>query len=167
MTGKNELTDIEQLLAEFEASDLRELQVRHGDFEIYLSKDADAVGLGGGAEPRVARVTGTASPVVPSQPAEPVSGGAQPVGAAVDMPDGAVLVKAPYLGTFYRAPKPGAPSFVEVGQAVSEETELCLVEVMKLFTAVRAGCAGTIHAVLADDGAMVAADQPLFVVAPA
>ncbi|MCT2399315.1 acetyl-CoA carboxylase biotin carboxyl carrier protein [Novosphingobium mangrovi (ex Huang et al. 2023)] len=168
MTGKNELTDIEQLLAEFEASDLAELQVRHGDFEIYLSKDSNAAGLGGGsaAQP-AARITGTASPVIPAQPAENSARASAPAPAASDIPDGAVLVKAPYLGTFYRAPKPGAPSFVEVGQAVSEETELCLVEVMKLFTAVRAGVSGTIHAVLADDGAMVAADQPLFVVVPA
>lgn len=164
MTGNNKLTDIEQLLAEFEASDIRELQVRHGDFEIYLSKDANAAGLGGGAAGQpAARIT----PVAPVKAAEPVPDSAQPALAASDVPEGAVLVKAPYLGTFYRAPKPGAPSFVEVGQEVSKETELCLVEVMKLFTAVRAGCSGRIHAVLADDGAMVAADQPLFVVVPA
>ena len=82
------------------------------------------------------------------------------------MPDGAVVIRAPYLGTFYRSPKPGAPAYVEIGGKVSPESELCLVEVMKLFTAVRAGVAGEVTQVLASDGELVAADQPLFVVIP-
>ena len=77
-----------------------------------------------------------------------------------------IIVRAPYMGTFYRAPKPGAPIFVEVGSQVTPETELCLVEVMKLFTAIRAPMVGRIHAVLAVDGQMVEADQALFELIP-
>jgi acetyl-CoA carboxylase biotin carboxyl carrier protein len=76
-------------------------------------------------------------------------------------------VLAPYLGTFYRSPKPGSPPYVELGQTVGSEDEVCLVEVMKLFTAVRAGIAGTIAQVLAKDGDIVEAGQPLFVITPA
>ena len=56
---------------------------------------------------------------------------------------------------------------MEVGSAVTAESELCLVEVMKLFTAVRAGVAGTVVQVLASDGELVTSDQPLFAVLPA
>jgi acetyl-CoA carboxylase biotin carboxyl carrier protein len=68
------------------------------------------------------------------------------------------------LGTFYRAPKPGAASFVEIGQAVVPETELCLVEVMKLFTTLRAGMTGIIRQILVSDGEMIETGQPLFVI---
>jgi len=84
--------------------------------------------------------------------------------AAANVPEGATIVAAPYLGTFYRSPKPGAPAYVELGSDVTAESELCLVEVMKLFTAVRAGVAGKVVAILASDGDLVQAGQPLFAV---
>jgi len=160
--AKDNFTDLEQLLAEFEASDLTELHVRHGDLEIFLSKDADAAGLGGGP----VQVSTAKAPVKAGKAANPSAATAS-AAPAVEIPEGAVIVRAPYLGTFYRSPKPGAPSYVEIGQDVSDETEMCLVEVMKLFTAVRAGCSGKVAAILVDDGAMVSADQPLFAVMPA
>jgi acetyl-CoA carboxylase biotin carboxyl carrier protein len=62
---------------------------------------------------------------------------------------------APLLGTFYRAPKPGAPPFVEVGAQVSEDTIVGIIEVMKLMNTVRAGMRGTVTEILAADGALV------------
>jgi acetyl-CoA carboxylase biotin carboxyl carrier protein len=59
------------------------------------------------------------------------------------------------LGTFYRAPKPGAPPFVEVGAQVSEDTIVGIIEVMKLMNTVRAGMRGTVTDILAVDGALV------------
>ena len=75
-------------------------------------------------------------------------------------------VRAPNLGTFYRAPKPGAPPYVAVGQKVEASTEVCLIEVMKLFTSVRAGVTGTVREVLAEDAQLVEFDQPLFLIEP-
>ena len=69
---------------------------------------------------------------------------------------------APNLGTFYRSPKPGSPPFVELGQQVAADTEICLLEVMKLFTSVNAGVAGTIMKVCAVDAELVEGDQVLF-----
>jgi len=169
MSGKDTISDIEQLIAEFEASGLRELHARRGDFEIYLSNDADAPGLDGppsASAPVAGRRQAAAKAPAASAPASASPAVAAPA-AEASFPDGAVVIRAPYLGTFYRAPKPGAPAYVEVGQQVTQDSEMCLVEVMKLFTAVRASCGGTVHAVLANDGDMVAADQPLFVVIPA
>ncbi|NWK94417.1 acetyl-CoA carboxylase, biotin carboxyl carrier protein [Sphingobium lactosutens] len=156
------LADIEALIADFQASGMRELHVRAGDVEIYLSTDASAPGLG--AQAVAVRV----EPIVPASAAPTATPelAAVPTAAPCDLPDNAVIVRAPYLGTFYRAPKPGSPVYVDVGSVVTADTEMCLVEVMKLFTAVRAGLSGTVHAILATDGAMVEADQPLFAVIP-
>jgi|ERR1700733_12464662 len=63
-------------------------------------------------------------------------------------------VASPLLGTFYRAPKPGAPPFVEVGAQVEEETVVAIIEVMKLMNSVRAGVRGTVTEILAADGAL-------------
>lgn len=71
------------------------------------------------------------------------------------------LVGAPNLGTFYRSPKPGSPPFVEVGQVIADGAELCLIEVMKLFTSVRSPVAGTVRRIVANDGELVEGDQPL------
>ncbi len=158
MSGDHRSADLEQLIAEFEASGLRELHVVRDGMEIYLSNDGNSVGLNSGAV-AAAAPSANAAPI-----AAPVSVAAA-APAATNMPDGAIVIRAPYLGTFYRAPKPGSAPYVEVGDAVTAESELCLVEVMKLFTTVRADSGGTIHAILASDGALVEADQPLFVIA--
>ena len=70
-------------------------------------------------------------------------------------------VTSPLLGTFYRAPKPGAPPFVEVGSAVEEGTIIGIIEVMKLMNTVRAGARGTVADILAEDGALVEYGQTL------
>lgn len=164
MSKPGTIADIEQLIADFKQSGLRELQARCGDFEIYLSLDRDAPGLDGPAQVQAVQrqVAAPARPAAaPAAPAAPASAPAE-----ADIPEGAVVVRAPYLGTFYRSPKPGAAPFVEVGSTVAADSDLCLVEVMKLFTAVRAEVAGTIGQVLASDGDLVAEGQPLFVVIP-
>lgn len=166
MTGSDPLKDLEKLVEEFRQSGLRELHARAGEIEIYLSQDGNAAGLDG---PKVAVSTQAAPAALAPVTAAPQS--AKPAAAssaqpAVAIPDNAVVVAAPYLGTFYRAPKPGSPSYVELGSGVEVETEICLVEVMKLFTAVRAGVSGTIAAILAKDGELVEAGQPLFAIRP-
>lgn len=70
-------------------------------------------------------------------------------------------VLSPLLGTFYRAPKPGAPPFVEVGSEVQEDTVVAIVEVMKLMNTVRAGVRGTVTEIFVADGTLVEYGQPL------
>lgn len=155
---------LKQLLDEFSRSGVRELHVRKADFELYLSTDPTV------GRPRFApAVPGPApGPVVVSSlasaPVQVLQDSA--AGSAQQKPPAdAIIVSAPNLGTFYRAPKPGAANYVEVGSSVKPGDELCLIEVMKLFTAVRADAAGTIHSVLVEDGAMVEGGQPLFALA--
>jgi len=78
--------------------------------------------------------------------------------------NGFIAIKAPMLGTFYGAPKPGAPPFVEVGRLVSEDDSVCIIEVMKLFNTVKANVRGRIAKIYAENGQMVEYQQPLFLV---
>jgi acetyl-CoA carboxylase biotin carboxyl carrier protein len=70
------------------------------------------------------------------------------------------------VGTFYRAPSPGASPFVEVGQTVEADTIICLIEVMKLMSSISAGARGTITHILAENAELVGHDQILMVIAP-
>jgi acetyl-CoA carboxylase biotin carboxyl carrier protein len=65
-------------------------------------------------------------------------------------------IRAPLPGTFYRAPSPGAPSFVEIGSVVNPDTVVGIIETMKLMNPVHAGASGTITEILAENGAMIA-----------
>ena len=153
--------DIEALTTLFDQSDWKELDIRMDGFELFLSKDPNA------------RRSLSATPVreTPPQAAAPAASAAPAVPSSAvtnpkTIPDHWVAVRAPNLGTFYRSPKPGAPPYVEVGKSVTAETEVCLIEVMKLFTAVRAGVAGTVREVVVQDGELVEYDQVLLYVEP-
>ncbi|MBX3540923.1 MAG: acetyl-CoA carboxylase, biotin carboxyl carrier protein, partial [Chelatococcus sp.] len=121
-----------------------------------------------------AAVTAAPAPAISVQPvavqapvARPATKPATPAPAQdAGIPAHWVPVKAPNLGTFYRAPKPGAAPFVEIGQAVEATAEICLLEVMKLFTAVQAGVKGTVRRVCAEDAEMVEHGQVLFYIEP-
>jgi acetyl-CoA carboxylase biotin carboxyl carrier protein len=148
--------DIAALLQQFHASDLTELHLKTTGFELFVSNDP------GAAAPQSDTVAMPA-PIAIKSPAASLT--AEPV--AADVPEGYDVVRAPYLGHFYRAPKPGEPNFCEIGDTVEPGAELCLVEVMKLFTAVRAETRGVVQHVYAVDGQMVVEGQPLFALEPA
>lgn len=78
----------------------------------------------------------------------------------------AVTVESPMLGTFYRSPKPGEPPFVGLGDEVTPDTVVCIVEVMKLMNSVTAGVAGTLVELSATDGQLVELGTPLFRINP-
>jgi acetyl-CoA carboxylase biotin carboxyl carrier protein len=80
--------------------------------------------------------------------------------------EGLLPITAPLLGTFYVAPEPGAPPFVQVGTAITEDTTVGLIEVMKVFNSVRASVKGTIVQVVAQNGQFVEYGQTLFLVKP-
>lgn len=144
--------DIDAILAAFEASDWRTIHLKADGVEVMLSKD------GSDAFP----------PPAPPAPAAPPAAIASPPPAspATRPDDGSLPVTAPSLGSFYRAPKPGAPPFTELGARVAAGDDLCLIEVMKLFTSVKAPHAGIVTAILASDGDLVEHGQPLFRIRP-
>jgi acetyl-CoA carboxylase biotin carboxyl carrier protein len=149
--------DIEALVRIFDESSWDELRVVIDGLEIYLSKNPqDRLVTVSRSDGKTASVS-AASPAI-SLPVDRT--------AAPTIPDGMIVVRAPNLGTFYRAPKPGAPPYVAIGQRVEATTEVCLIEVMKLFTSVCAGTAGTVREVFAEDSQLVEFDQPLFLIEP-
>jgi acetyl-CoA carboxylase biotin carboxyl carrier protein len=75
-------------------------------------------------------------------------------------------IKSPMVGTFYRAPAPGAPTYVEVGSTVTEDSVLCIVEAMKLMNEIKAEMRGKILKILVKNGEPVEYGQPLFLVEP-
>ncbi|MBN1867829.1 acetyl-CoA carboxylase biotin carboxyl carrier protein [Candidatus Sumerlaeota bacterium] len=75
-------------------------------------------------------------------------------------------IKSPMVGTFYRAPAPGAPPYVEVGATIGEDTVICIVEAMKLMNEIKAEMRGRIVEVLVENGQPVEFNQPLFLVEP-
>jgi acetyl-CoA carboxylase biotin carboxyl carrier protein len=168
--------DVEILIQDFDRSGMRELHLRCDQFELYLSSDPNGRGIETAYESRTDALTLTSTALSPDAAAQRANiDAAKPANAASatvtaplaqQLPPNATVVRAPYLGTFYRSPKPGAVPYVEPGDTVVVDTELCLVEVMKLFTAVRAGVAGRVFSVLAADGQLVEGDQALFVVVP-
>lgn len=153
--------DIETLVELFDASDWTELRVTIDGAEILLSKDASGVRQ---AVRPVSSVSGPRPAAIPKRAAPPVMA---PSPRDMPIPDGLVAIRAPNLGTFYKAPKPGAAPFVEVGQRIHPDSEIAIIEVMKLFTTVRSGIDGTVREIVATDGQMVEFDQPLILVEPA
>lgn len=75
------------------------------------------------------------------------------------------VVASPMVGTFYRSPSPDASPFVEVGQKVSVGDVLCIVEAMKMMNQIESDKAGTVTAILVEDGQPVEFDQPMFTIA--
>jgi acetyl-CoA carboxylase biotin carboxyl carrier protein len=162
MSGELRPEDIEALIERFQASDCTEIHVRFEGFELQLSTDAEA---GGAHRVDPAPSRPPAAPSAAKSTPSPTAGAAPSAAPAVGL-EGLEIVRAPYQGLFYRAPKPGDSPFVEVGAVVGPDSDLCLVEVMKLFTAVRAGTSGKVVKILASDGAMVGGGQPLFAIDP-
>ncbi len=158
--------DIDVLIELFESSDWDEMHLKIGDCELFLSTNPQA------RQP----VPGLLAPASPLAPAAGAASSlsvstAQPAARApsetASVPSHWIPVKAPNLGTFYRAPKPGAPVFVEIGQSVEADTQICLIEVMKLFTTLEAGAKGVIKQVCVQDAAMVEFGDTLFYIEPA
>jgi acetyl-CoA carboxylase biotin carboxyl carrier protein len=134
--------DVEQITRLLEESSFDELHLEMDGLKLHIRRQ----GASALASPAVSAPVAAAAVASPLPPAAPPPTAGDPREQDV---------VAPLLGTFYRAPKPGAPAFVEVGAAVDEDTVIGIIEVMKLMNAVRAGVRGIVTAVLAQDGALV------------
>jgi acetyl-CoA carboxylase biotin carboxyl carrier protein len=108
-------------------------------------------------------------PGAPRRDDEPRQDRATPVdrpAPSVSAPSGIVEVRSSLMGTLYRSPQPGDPSFVEVGTAVKAGDTLCLLEVMKVFTALKTETSGTVERILVSDGDLVEYNQAIFWIRP-
>jgi acetyl-CoA carboxylase biotin carboxyl carrier protein len=143
LTGED-VRDILQLLG---GLPYRELTLETASFRLSLRRGAD-----GGWTQATEVLTESADSAVLAEPAGPAHAVPAPEEPAAEPAAAGLLdVRAPLLGTFYRAPRPGAPPFVTVGSDVEPDTVVCIIETMKLMNSVTAGVTGKIAEILANN----------------
>lgn len=154
----SELThdDVQQILKIIDEMGDREVHLEIGELKLHISP--------GGSAPASAS-TQAAPTAPPVQPPAEIPAPAAP-GAAFEVPSGHVAVRAPTTGMFYRAATPGAKPYAEIGDHVGPEDAVCVFEVMKLFSTLKAGVAGTVTAIPFANETLVEPDQPLIVIKP-
>ncbi len=146
-------------------SEIAELEVTEGESKVRIAKNSAVQGQS---------YVMQAPAVMPQQYMQPVPGMPQgvtapPVAVATEVvAENAVMeghvVKSPMVGTFYSAPAPGNPSYVEVGSPVKQGDTLCIIEAMKLLNEIEAETSGVIKQILVENGEPVEFGQPLFVI---
>jgi acetyl-CoA carboxylase biotin carboxyl carrier protein len=149
--------DVRDVLHALDSSGLDELHLELADLTLTVRR---AGASGWTAEQQVLR-----RPAVERGAEPPVA--AEPERPRAAVAEGMVAVHPPLLGTFYRAPKPGAAPFVDVGDRVAEETVVGIVETMKMMTPVHAGVRGTVVEFRTGNGEFADTDAVLLVVDPA
>ena len=151
-----DIRKVKKLIELLEESNIGEIEIKEGEESVRISRHGaqQAAPVAYAAPAPVAAAPAPAA----SAPAEvPAAEAAAP--AAAPVADNAVL--SPMVGTFYRAPSPEAPSFIEVGQTVRVGDVLCIVEAMKMMNQIEADRAGTVTAIHVENGEAVEFDQPL------
>ena len=145
-----DIKEIKAVIDLMKKHDLSVFEIEKEGFRLKLQRGASA--------PQVA----IAAPVAAAVPTKAASGGEPPSAAkpieSVSMKE----IVSPMVGTFYRAASPDAPSFVEVGKPVTEETVVCIIEAMKVMNEIKAETSGVIAEVLAENGKPVQFGQALF-----
>jgi acetyl-CoA carboxylase biotin carboxyl carrier protein len=141
-----DIRKIKKLIELLEESNLAELEIREGEASVRISRYGPAA-----AAP--------AAPVPAPTPASAAPAEAQ----AQALPEGHV-VHSPMVGTFYQAPSPGSSPFVQIGQEVQPGDVLCIIEAMKMLNQIESDVAGTVKAILGENGQPVEYGQPLFVI---
>ena len=146
-----DLRKLKKLIDLVQESGIGEIEITEGEEKVRISRQSSAPApMMMAPQPMQAMVPG-APAAAPAPPAPP----AQPAGHSL---------KSPMVGTFYRAPSPGAPPFVEVGQAVSKGQTLCIIEAMKLLNEIESDVSGTVKAILVENGQPVEYGQALFLI---
>jgi acetyl-CoA carboxylase biotin carboxyl carrier protein len=150
----DELKKVRELIGLMKENDLIEIEISDGDKKIHLKR------------PQQQAVQMVSSPLPAPAPA-PAAELQKPKPETARQEEAGLLeIKSPIVGTFYAAPNPDAPPYVNVGDKVKPDTVVCIVEAMKVMNEIKAETAGTIVEVLVKDGQSVEYGQPLFKVRP-
>lgn len=154
-----DLRKLKKLIDLVQESGIGEIEITEGEEKVRISRQVAAPPMLMAAPamqhiPMGATASGGPSGGTP-QPAAAPAAPAEPAGHTL---------KSPMVGTFYRAASPGSPPFVEVGQAVTKGQTLCIIEAMKLLNEIESDVAGTVKAVLVENGQPVEYGQPLFLI---
>ncbi|MEX3526148.1 MAG: acetyl-CoA carboxylase biotin carboxyl carrier protein [Burkholderia sp.] len=152
-----DLRKLKTLIDLVSESGISELEVTEGEGKVRIVKNAPPVYVqpAAGYAPQM----GATAPVA----AAPIEGAAPAAAPAPAAPQGHV-VTSPMVGTFYRAPSPGADPFVQIGDTVKEGQTICIIEAMKLLNEIESDKAGVIKEILVENGQAVEYGQPLYVI---
>ena len=145
-----EIKEIKRIVELMKNNDLTKFSMKEEGFELTLKR-------GGEQQIVVAAAPAAVAPVAAAP------GGEAP---AADENDGLIEIPSPIVGTFYRKPAPDADAFVQVGDEVSEDTVVCVIEAMKVMNEIKAEVKGVIKQILIDDTTPVQYGQSLFLVEP-
>jgi len=150
-----DIRKVKKLIELLEESNIDEIEIKEGEESVRISRNsAQAMTLAASALPAYAA------------PPPPVAAAPAPAPPPALTPEPAAssghVVNSPMVGTFYRSPSPASPAFAEVGQTVKVGDVVCIVEAMKMMNQIEADKAGTIEAILVENGEPVEFDQPLF-----
>ncbi|MCP5353168.1 MAG: acetyl-CoA carboxylase biotin carboxyl carrier protein [Chromatiales bacterium] len=155
-----DIRKIKKLIELLEESGIAEIEIAEGEESLRISRYPAAGQVVGTPMPGHYAMPMAPAPVAPAAPT-PVVAPAAP--AAPEEPTGHA-VKSPMVGTFYRAPSPGAKAFCQVGDKVSVGQTLCIIEAMKMLNQIESDAAGTVKAILVDNGDPVEFGQPLVII---
>ncbi|MFT3884353.1 MAG: acetyl-CoA carboxylase biotin carboxyl carrier protein [Flavobacteriales bacterium] len=164
------LSQIQDLIKFVAKSGVSEVEIEQKDFKITIKtpagskKEVQVIAAPMGAPAYAPAPTPAAIPPPAAPPAAPAPPAPAPAAATESK---YITIKAPMIGTFYRAAGPGKPLFVNVGDEVKPGKTICIIEAMKLFNEIESEVSGKIVKVLVDDAKPVEYDQPLFLVDPA
>lgn len=151
---------LEKMVKLMSQHDLSTVDVRDGAKRIVLRRGAEYVTGAPVMQAAPVAQQAPAASAAASAPAAPTAGD------SVSQDAGLVPVKSPMVGTFYSSPSPDAKPFVTVGSTVDEDTDVCVIEAMKVFNNIKAETRGTIAKVLVTNGSTVEFGQVLFLVKP-
>jgi len=152
-----DIRKVKKLIELLDESGISEIEITEGEESVRITRNAPSV-----AAPAPAYVAPAfVAPPPEASPLAPPAAAAAP--AAVDDADG-YEVTAPMVGTFYAAPSPGSPPFVQVGDHVNEGDTLCIVEAMKMMNQIEAEVSGTVKSIRVQSGDPVEYGQILFVI---
>lgn len=144
-----DIRKVKKLIELLEESNINEIEIKEGEESVRISRGAPAPVA---AYPAAPMPTPAAAPTPAAVPTEAVS--EAPVTSGH-------VVQSPMVGTFYSAPSPSSPAFIEVGKTVKAGDVICIVEAMKMMNQIEADKSGVIEAILVEDGQPVEYDQPL------
>jgi len=152
-----DIRKLKELVRLMSTNDLVELDLRDKDEQVTIRRPTPQ------AAPQIVHH----APVMAApMAAAPAAAPAAAAPAAKDSDAGLVKIESPMVGTFYASPSLDKPPFITAGASVGPETVVCLVEAMKIFNEIKAGCSGTIERILVKSGDPVEFGQPLFLVKP-
>jgi len=158
-----DIKEIKAVLDLCKKQDVAEFELKTKDFEIKLKRGNDS---GAGIPLQEIVSVPQAAPAPVAVPAAAPASAPAPAAAPAAAPEGPVI-KSPMIGTFYRAPSPESANYVEVGDKVTADSVVCIIEAMKVMNEIKAEVSGTITEILVDNSKPVEFDQPLFRIDPA